>query len=545
MSKDFSHQNLQGQNFKGQNLAGADFSDANIRGANFSGTILTGANFEQTLAGVPPLLSALLQLVLCGLAAISSFVVVMAMTFAGCFVTPEFVEVNSWFPGILFFILLVGFFSLSWRYSLEIGLGVMVTITLFLSPFVILKPWFFVWDWILIGIWIVVGMAAWLWVLSLVGATAWILGETATWGTVGIIAWVAGLVGVVFGSGASFFAGLYSQAWGWVILLALILYGMIESFAGFVSRQAGLGNQRFALLHKVAIFFASVGGTSFYQADLTDANFTQALLRQTDFRQANLTRTCWFQSRQLHLAKTSQTLLENPVIRELLVSGDGRNQSYVGLNLKGVNLDGANLSRADLREANLNDSTFRRACLNGANLSKVEALNTNFSEAKMTGALVSHWHLNQKTNLQKVICEYFYLSHPQPERYPMNRDLAPGEFTDLFQPAHHLISLHFYRGIDWKIFLYAFKKIQESYPNVHFLIQGIEKKGLDILGISLQADQAILASRFQAEFMETYDAMMSIISDKYEVETLAVYLQENTQLLLMIQQFINRTLPKQ
>jgi uncharacterized protein YjbI with pentapeptide repeats len=545
MSKDFSHQNLQGQNFKGQNLAGADFSDANIRGANFTGTILTGANFERSLAGVPPLLSAFLQLVLCGLAGISSFVVVMAMTFAGCFVTPEFVEVNSWFPGILFFILLVGFFSLSWRYSLEIGLGGMVAIALFLSPFVILKPWFFVWDWILTGIWIAVGIAAWVWVLSLAGTTAWILGEATSWGTVGIVAWVAGLVGMVFGSGASFFAGLYSQAWGWVILWALLLYGMIELFAGYVSRQAGLGNHRFSLLHKVAIFWASVGGTSFYQADLTDANFTQALLRQTDFRQANLTRTCWFQSRQLHLANLSKTSLENSKIRELLVSGDGRNQSYVGLNLKGVNLDRANLSRADLREANLNDSTFRSACLTGTNLSRVEAFNTDFSEAKMTGALVTNWHLNEKTSLEKVICEYFYLSRPHTEKYPLNRDLTPGEFTDLFQPAHHLISLHFYRGIDWKIFLYALKKIQESYPKVHFLIQGIEKKGLDILVISLQADQAILASKFQAEFMEIYDAMMSIIADKYEVETLAVYLQENTQILLMIQQFINRTLPKQ
>lgn len=48
----FTHRNLQNRSFKGQNLAGSDFQGADIRGCNFKNAQLNGANFTDAIAGL-------------------------------------------------------------------------------------------------------------------------------------------------------------------------------------------------------------------------------------------------------------------------------------------------------------------------------------------------------------------------------------------------------------------------------------------------------------------------------------------------------------
>lgn len=50
--RDFQGANLRGKSFKGENLSGANFCGADIRGANFSKAKLEGASFRQTTAGL-------------------------------------------------------------------------------------------------------------------------------------------------------------------------------------------------------------------------------------------------------------------------------------------------------------------------------------------------------------------------------------------------------------------------------------------------------------------------------------------------------------
>lgn len=48
----FTHQDLRNRSFKGLNLKKANFSGSDLRGCDFSGTVLVGANFEQVRTGI-------------------------------------------------------------------------------------------------------------------------------------------------------------------------------------------------------------------------------------------------------------------------------------------------------------------------------------------------------------------------------------------------------------------------------------------------------------------------------------------------------------
>ena len=76
-------------------------------------------------------------------------------------------------------------------------------------------------------------------------------------------------------------------------------------------------------------------------------------------------------------------------------------------------LRGANLTRADLTGAKLVGAN-----LTGANLIGVQALQTNFDGATLTGACIQDWNINSETNLENVICDYVYLRQDQQERRP-------------------------------------------------------------------------------------------------------------------------------
>lgn len=73
-------------------------------------------------------------------------------------------------------------------------------------------------------------------------------------------------------------------------------------------------------------------------------------------------------------------------IRRSYVDDSSRNKSYIGANLRGVNLMYADLSQANLRQADLSEATLKKAWLESANLTEVQAIATNFTGAKLTGA---------------------------------------------------------------------------------------------------------------------------------------------------------------
>jgi uncharacterized protein YjbI with pentapeptide repeats len=227
-------------------------------------------------------------------------------------------------------------------------------------------------------------------------------------------------------------------------------------------------------LRKIVIAFAAIGGTSFFQANLTATDFTGATLKSTNFNQAILNKTIFKQAIKLELARPGHTLLANPQIREFLIdSRTGSGKDFAQANLRGAYLEGANLQAANLRLANISEASLQYANLAGANLTEVNAVNTDLRHATLTGACVEAWNIDATTQLDEVDCQYIYLLNGQKERRPSSGEFQPGEFTKLFAEMFDTVDLIFRNGVDWKAFIAALKEVQVQNEDTPLQIQSI------------------------------------------------------------------------
>ncbi|MGK7939652.1 MAG: pentapeptide repeat-containing protein [Crocosphaera sp.] len=179
--------------------------------------------------------------------------------------------------------------------------------------------------------------------------------------------------------------------------------------ACYIAYRAMKGDPRDAWIRTCAIAFAATGGTTFKQANLTDSNCSQARLKSTDFREALLIRTCFKEAQTLHRILPGNTILSQPNVRELLITGYGYKKSYVNANLDGANLDGVNLNEANLKQCNLNNVSLQATNLEWANVTQVSAINTNFTHCNLTEACIEAWNIDKTPILDKVDCQYLFL----------------------------------------------------------------------------------------------------------------------------------------
>jgi uncharacterized protein YjbI with pentapeptide repeats len=166
-------------------------------------------------------------------------------------------------------------------------------------------------------------------------------------------------------------------------------------------------------------------------ADLTDADFSEANLKRVNFSYAKLRRTNFQNARNLQWADVRNTILFNPDIRELLVTGKGRKQSFAGLTLKGAYLVNADLRYCDLSDVNLEDADLRNAKLQDADLSQTKVLNVDFSGANLTGVCIENWMIDRTTRLENIQCDFVYLQRGKRDRYPESKNFDSDEFAKL------------------------------------------------------------------------------------------------------------------
>ncbi|MEH2032195.1 MAG: pentapeptide repeat-containing protein [Nostoc sp.] len=492
MPQDFSRQNLRGRSFKGQDLTGANFSHADIRGTDFSGANLRGANFSHAKAGLQKRWTIGLVIISWLLAGISGFF----SWFAFYFVVFVFVsnKLENITVGIASLFVLAVFFIVVIHKGFGAGLGVVAFIVA------------------------ITGSIA----VAMFGQEAAIVGAVAVAGAV--VGAVAVAVAIVIAIASVVAEGVaVAGAIVAVVVVAgyqhgsIIVTETVILLSAYTGWRAVAGDEKNTWIREISIAFAAIGGTSFRGCDLTNSIFTQSTLRNTDFRKAILTRTCWHQVEMLDFIRSSKTYLQNPQVRQLLITGQGQEKNFDRQILRGVNLQQANLADASFIGTDLSEATFKDADLSRAKLVQTQLDGTDFTGATLTGAFIEDWNITTDTKFDGVRCEYVYMrlptpDNPDPHRKPDNRQevFADGEFGDFIKPIFDTLDLYHSQGVDPRAIAISFKQLAENHPEADLRIVGMEVRGED--KFLLRAKTAIAADKSQlsAEYFATYNQLKAL-----------------------------------
>ena len=482
MPQDFSGKNLRGRNFKGQNLTGAKFIGADIRGANFTNANLREADFTRAKAGLQRRWTIFLVTISLFLSVISGLMSGLTTGWVALFFTSNNIKNYTLLPGVLLLIFLAIFFIVTLREGLVAGA--------------------------VVGAWVVAGAGVVAGAVTVAGA-----GKVAAAGAVTVTVAGAGAAAVIVavaraGAGVGAVTGAATGAVAVAGAVAATGLGI------YIAWRALAGDEKEALIRSVAISFAATGGTSFRNADLTDANFTEATLKSTDFRTANLTRTCFRKTEKLDRARVGNSILADTRVRELLITRNGYKKSYVGADLQGANLTGVNLNEANLKQANLSEATLHQANLEFANLTDTQAVATDFTAACFTGACLEAWNIDAHTKLDRIDCRFVYLlENAKPGTD--DRDRRPHHITKFFEPGDfekrnkkimETVQILLKDGINPEAFATAFQNSMQEFPDITpDSIDEIAKKENDVL-LTFKVPEGTDKGKFEQIWDEGYQA---------------------------------------
>ncbi|NEQ64474.1 MAG: pentapeptide repeat-containing protein [Symploca sp. SIO2D2] len=553
--RDFSGASLRGQSFQGMNLAGADFSEADIRGANFTNANLRGAKFCKAKAGLQMRWAVFLVVVSWLVSALSGIFSVWISSFVALAFDTSSTE-NS-IAGIVSLMVLAVFFIGTIHEGLVAGAGVGAFAGAAVAALVALTGAGALTGAVALGLAFaalalaLTGAVAVAGALALAGALA--VAASASAAVAGAIAGALALTGaiagalvlvlvgagalVLVGAGAIAASGAAATTAATTAELALALLG------AYLGWRALKGNKKDAWIRTFAIAFAATGGTSFRNANLTDADFTAARLKSTDLRKANLTRTRWHNANKLDRARPGKSYLQDAKVRELVITGNGNNQKYDHpLNLRGINLRGANLVGADftgsvLKKGTLEEANLTDAILTVANLNKANLRDTNLSRAKLkqaqldgadltgatlTGATIEDWGITITTKLNGVRCDYVFMrvptnKDPNPRRKPddPNKNFAEGEFVDFIAPMVGTLDLYHNKTIDPRLIAIAWQKLVEENPGAGLEMVSMEKRGknFDKLLIRAKTNPNADHAQLNAKYFQTYEYLQTLSAE--------------------------------
>lgn len=589
MLSNLNRKNWQGISFKERDLTGVDFSHADIRGADFTNANLTNADFSYALAGLPRKWVIGVLIVAAILSGISGAATVMAV-----YRTVSFLIIKPDAPlGIIpaflsfLFILSINIFLLliTRQEGLQKTLGILASVVAiglpllgilssisndknrFLNFFRSFRMGNFVEvirggngsEVAYVIVPLVMAVAATVTViitLNLAVVLATFVGSNKEVQLIRVEALGIAVIvtGLVTRNGARYWQNLTAEIGVIVlaIILAIALISVSWNIAGKILRE----DEKYGVLRQIAIAISTLGGTSFRHANLTNANFSYATLKSTDFRNANTTRTLWHKSLNFNQARVGNTILINPKIRDLLITGNGHQQDLVNANLRGANLIRADLSYANLKAADLSEATFQDACLEWVNLTQTQAIGTDFTNSQITGACgLATWNIDSTTQLEWVDCRWIYLlEYPKAgtddrERRPSSGEFATGEFTSLFQEVLHTVDLIFQNGIDWKAFISTFKRVQVENESTKLDVQSIENKGDGVVIVKVRVPPTANKGKLHSRFMQIYVENLKILEEKYQAELrgreeiIDRYHQQNADMLAVIKHLAARPIP--
>ncbi|NEQ78208.1 MAG: hypothetical protein F6K23_37600, partial [Okeania sp. SIO2C9] len=566
--------NLQGRSFKNQDLTGEDFSYADIRGADFTGANLTGAKFNYALAGLTK--SQVIRLfiittILFITAGIAGF---MAVYVPSHFFPDISKEINHFVAAILILrvFINIGLLVITIRQGIaETTKYLLYLVSLMILTIPILAglgmrekdlderlgffgiseaPNWVVWlleKFRMFGTSDMIDSVNYFFnskedanptldtITSLVISTGavFVLIFTLSLGVIlaEIIAekWLAnravtGILVLIIGGGI-ISNSFRSRPYPWILAITYIaFYSTLILITKHLAKKILAEDQNNLFLLRLAVGIGTLGGTNFKNANLTDTDFSHAILKSTNFRFANVTRTFWRQTKYLKFARVEKTILEDIKVRELLISGWGKNQEYIEADLRGANLMSADLTNANLKLAELGEASLKAACLNNANLTEVSAIGTNFTTAQMSGTCLEGWNIDHTTILDNIESKYIYLlEKPKPEtddreRRPSSGYFQSGDFTKLFEEVLDTVDLIFRNGVDAKAFMSSFQEVQGENQDIPMKIRGMENKGDGVVVITIDVPPETNKEKIHQQFLQFYDQNLRVLDEKYQKE---------------------------
>lgn len=285
--RNFRRQDLSGQSFAGQNLAGADFSGANIRGADFTNTILRGANFTEVQGGLQPSEAILLFLFLVLIAVLLG----SAAGFVGTLLNLELRTYTSPFEeitaGWAMLLLLLTFCLISVLEGIITGFGVFVLALVIAVSLVAIGPIFYTF----------VNPIAFA-ISSAIALAITIISSVTALSILAVITAIAAFRAFDI-KAAIVVIATYIAAFGYIVVATNIVTSIVPVVPAviilgcYLGWQSLQGHPKHVIFRRVAAAITARWGTSFRDADLTQADFSHAKLHNTNFDGAMLTKVCW------------------------------------------------------------------------------------------------------------------------------------------------------------------------------------------------------------------------------------------------------------
>ena len=322
------------------------------------------------------------------------------------------------------------------------------------------------------------------------------------------------------------------------VLSAIIGAVIGLAFSLFIGWRVVREDVNFDLLRLVGLKLASMGGTSFCGANLTEATFYQARLKSANFsdslqRETVVTHVCWQGAIKVNRAQIGKTILQDCRVRSLLIMPErGYQQDLTDANLRGANLKGVTLEKAILRRAILSEALLEKAVLKDAVLTEVQAVSTDFTRACLTGATLESWHTDSTTTFKNIDCQYVFLRE-QPdsigsrERRPYSPDkvFQSGDFEKFFKEMLDEVQLLIRDGIHLTAFRAAFQSIMQHNPAITpNAITGYEKRGTDVM-LTLRVPENVNKADIERAWEQGYQTGLKAGRDAEKIASVD-FLQE-------------------
>jgi hypothetical protein len=271
MTVDYSKKNLQNASFANEKLVNTSFMESDLRGADFSNADLTGADLTRVKTGITPVNTAIIFMIAIVISMASSYGAMLAGTTVQTLIKSEDMKIKA--SGFASMFVILGFI---FYYYLKGGLLVIKHLLLPIISLAILGGIIAYYSGIGTGkgMFFLAGTLLMVVIMVVIGTLARALAGMLSYTIIFILVASAGSI-----FGASIGGGISAT----ILALSCVL----------ISKRALSGTKGFGGIRKIATIITVKWGTSFRNANLTNADFRGAIIYNADFTDADLSLVNW------------------------------------------------------------------------------------------------------------------------------------------------------------------------------------------------------------------------------------------------------------